>query len=392
MKKEVLAIFLVVFVGLLGYSIILPILPLYAESFGASPLTAGLLFTSYAVCSFIAGPILGSLSDKHGRKPWLIFSQIGTVIGFLMMGFASSLPWLFAARILDGLSGGNIVIAQAYVSDITEPSERAKTFGLIGVAFGLGFIVGPAIGGILAHWGGYALPAFAAAGISALSILVTAILLPEPKREHHVTESDPKHIIQHFRKFAKDPNLRLMLLLFFVYTFVFYMFTTTMTLYLARTVHANAQQLGFLYGFVGLMVLIGQGGIIRVLLKYFSERRVARYGFISWFISFIVLLFLPKTWPFIILATTFFSLGISQIRPTLTSMITKTASRTEQGKTLGVTQSVDSISAILGPTIGGIVLTYAPLPTFAILEATGVLAGLLLVGQITGHTKEIGRI
>ena len=379
MKKEVWAIFLVVFVGLLGYSIILPILPLYAETFGATPFVAGLLFTSYAICQFIGGPILGALSDKHGRKPWLIFSQVGTVIGFIMMGAAPTLAILFAARIIDGLSGGNVVIAQAYISDITQPQDRAKTFGLIGVAFGLGFIVGPMLGGILAHYGGYPLPAYVAAGISFVSIILTALILPETAQEKHRVEGNILELLKHMRAFLKTPTLRTMLLEFFIFTMIFYTYTTTLTLYLERTLSANAQQLGLLYGYVGILVMLGQGVIIRILLKKFPEREVARQGFAFCLASFLVMIVFPSSWGWMILAASLFSLGVSQLRPTLTSIITQHVRRDEQGRTLGVTQSADSISAILGPTIGGFLITYTPLINFGILEAIGALIGVVLL-------------
>src|SRR5262245_30658902 len=165
--KKLLPIFVVVFVDLLGFSIILPLLPYYALSFKATEVTIGWLVASYSICQFLAAPLLGSLSDRYGRRPVLIYSQIGSFLGFLLLGTASFLPhalvWLFVSRIVDGVSGGNLTIAQAYISDVTAPEERAKSYGLIGVAFGLGFLVGPAFGGFLSRWG-YDVPAYAAAG------------------------------------------------------------------------------------------------------------------------------------------------------------------------------------------------------------------------------------
>src|SRR5262245_60949356 len=182
-NKSLIPIFIVVFVDLLGFSIILPLLPYYASQFGAAPLTIGVLIASFSLCQFIAAPILGDLSDRYGRRPVLIYSQLGSCLGFIALAMALHLPhplaWLFVARIIDGLSGGNLSVAQAYISDITRPEERAKTFGMIiGVSFGLGFTLGPTLGAELSVYG-YDIPAYVAAGLALISMLATLILLPE---------------------------------------------------------------------------------------------------------------------------------------------------------------------------------------------------------------------
>src|SRR3712207_1474474 len=179
LSSPLVPIFLIVFIGLLGFGIILPLLPLYAETFGASPFTVGVLIASYSLMQLVATPYLGALSDRTGRRPVLIISQVGTVVSFILLGLANSLPLLFLARILDGISGGNISTAQAYISDITDEDGRAKAYGLIGAAFGLGFILGPALGGLLSQGENHHIPAFVAAGISLLSLLLTVFVLPE---------------------------------------------------------------------------------------------------------------------------------------------------------------------------------------------------------------------
>ena len=181
-KSPLLPIFLIVFIDLLGFGLILPLLPFYAKSFGANELTIGLLLASYSLMQFIGAPVLGRLSDRYGRRPILLISQLGTFVGFIMLGFANGLGMLFASRIVDGVSGGNISTAQAYIADISDEKNRARNFGLIGAAFGLGFIMGPAIGGFLSQFG-YQVPAFAAAGLSFLSMTLTFFLLHEPERK-----------------------------------------------------------------------------------------------------------------------------------------------------------------------------------------------------------------
>lgn len=183
-NKPLFSIFLIVFIDMLGFGLILPLLPYYAETFGASDTVIGLLVASYAAAQLIGAPLLGRLSDRFGRRPILLISLVGTLLGFLLLGFASTLFILFAARILDGITGGNISVAQAYISDVTNSKNRAKGLGMIGAAFGLGFIIGPATGGLLSQWG-YAVPAFAAAGLVAINLLMVALWLPDlsPKKE-----------------------------------------------------------------------------------------------------------------------------------------------------------------------------------------------------------------
>ena len=171
MTRPLVVIFLTIFVNLVGFGIIIPLLPFYAESFGASPLTIGLLFAIYSACQLVASPALGDLSDRYGRRPVLIFSLLGTVVSFVMMAMAHSIWVLFAARIVDGLSGGNISTARAYVADVTEPKDRSKAYGLIGAAFGLGFIMGPALSGILAAYSITA-PIWAAAAVTMVATLM----------------------------------------------------------------------------------------------------------------------------------------------------------------------------------------------------------------------------
>ena len=188
--KRLATIFAVVFVDLLGFSLILPLLPYYAEKYGATPAVVGLLVASYALAQLIGAPLLGRLSDRYGRRPVLLVSIAGTVLGFLLLGFAEPIAALFGgsdaavlavlffSRILDGLTGGNLSVAQAYITDVTDVKNRAKALGLIGAAFGLGFIIGPVIGGVLSQWG-YALPAFVAAGLATANLIAVYLFLPE---------------------------------------------------------------------------------------------------------------------------------------------------------------------------------------------------------------------
>ncbi len=176
-RSPLLPIFLIVFVDILGFTMIIPLLPFYAQSMGASDFVVGLLLSSYAICQLIAGPVLGKLSDQYGRKPLLILSQIGTLIGFILLAASKTLWLVFLARIIDGITAGNLSLAQAYISDVTVPEKRAQSFGIIGIAFGVGFTIGPGISGELARFG-YVAPILAACALSFTSILCTTFLLP----------------------------------------------------------------------------------------------------------------------------------------------------------------------------------------------------------------------
>src|SRR5919112_1160597 len=176
--RPLLIIFLTIFVNLVGFRIIIPLLPFYAETFGASPVVIGLLFAIFSLCQLVAAPVLGDLSDRYGRRPVLIFSLAGTVVSFVVLALAHSITMLFLARVVDGLSGGNISTARAYVADVTEPKDRAKAYGLIGAAFGLGFILGPALSGVLAGVS-YTAPIWAAAAITTVAALMAWMWLPE---------------------------------------------------------------------------------------------------------------------------------------------------------------------------------------------------------------------
>src|SRR5712691_12661254 len=177
-RSPLLPIFLIVVVDVLGLTIMLPVLPFYAEHFGASPAVVGLLVSTYALCQLVAGPALGSLSDQLGRKPVLIVSQVGTFLGFLLLAAANSLWMVFASRVIDGLTAGNLSIAQAYIADVTAPKERARSFAVIGIAFGIGFLVGPGASGYLTKHFGFHVPILLAAALSFLSIMGTTFLLP----------------------------------------------------------------------------------------------------------------------------------------------------------------------------------------------------------------------
>jgi MFS transporter, DHA1 family, tetracycline resistance protein len=382
-KSPLVPIFLIVSVDVLGLTIILPLLPFYAEKYGASPAVVGLLVSLYAFCQLIAGPMLGRLSDRMGRRPLLLVSQLGTFIGFLILAYAHVLWLVFLSRAIDGLTAGNLSLAQAYISDVTKPEDRAKSFGLIGIAFGMGFLIGPGLSGFLSKFS-YQYPIFVAAGLSATSILATYFLLPstipvaaDGATPRKFTVLDWGNYVRYFRQ----PGLASLLWQFFAFTFAFSMFMSGFPLFAERryTWHGAAfgpQQVGYVYAYLGFLGVILQGGLIGRLVKQFGEARLARVGFLLGLIGLAALGF-SYTIPLLLLVAAVASCGTGVIRPTLTSMITQSADRSEQGVVLGLTQSLNSISAIAAPALAGFLIDHSLLSTWAV--TAGAVCGIALV-------------
>jgi DHA1 family tetracycline resistance protein-like MFS transporter len=385
-RSPLLPIFLIVLVDVLGLTIILPLLPFYAEKFGASATVVGLLISSYALCQLIAGPVLGRMSDHRGRKPLLIVSQFGTLIGFLILAFAGSLWMIFLSRVIDGLTAGNLSLAQAYIADVTTPENRARSFGVIGVAFGIGFLIGPAISGYLAQFG-YVYPILAAAFLSASSIVCTAVLLP--KAEPHTNQGaggsggrrldvfDWKAYTEYFAR----PGLGRLLWQFFFFAFSFALFISGFALYAQRryTFHGHpfgAKEVGYVFAYVGFLGLILQGGLMGRLVKLLGERTLVWTGFAVSAVGY-GLLASTRTVGQLLAASTVNSYG-GVLRPAVTSLITQQADRHEQGVVLGLTQSITSISQIIAPVIAGTLIDRGQLGAWALMTAGVAFVGMLV--------------
>jgi len=359
----------------------IPLLPFYAEKLGASPSQVGWLIGAYAACQLISGPLLGKMSDSMGRKPLLLVSQVGTFVGFIITAFAPNLVILFLARMIDGSTAGNLSLAQAYISDITKPEDRAKSFGVIGIAFGIGFLFGPAISGILAK-SSYQYPVFAAAGLSALSILSTAMLLPEARPEKN---SDGRRLLLvqwgEYVKYFREPRLSIRLWQFLSFIFAFSMFTSSFPLFAERrlTWHGAAfgpEQTGFVYGWAGFLGILTQGPALGVLVKKFGEETLNRVGFCAYVAGYGLLAFTHSITQLAIAATVTAFGGF--IRPTLTSLITKAAPRSEQGSVLGLQQSLTSVAQIAAPPFAGLLIQAGALTTWGITAAAITGLGLAL--------------
>ncbi|MCE7934229.1 MAG: MFS transporter [Chlorobi bacterium CHB2] len=376
-NKALVSIFLVVAVDVLGLTIVIPLLPFYAEEFGASPIVVGLLFASFAVCQFLAGPILGRISDRIGRRPTLIFSQIGTFIGFLVLGFANSLFLLFIARIIDGVTAGNLSIAQAYISDVTKPEERTKAFGFIGIAFGLGFLIGPAMSGFLSDFG-HSVPAFAAAGLSLTSIICTIVLLPSTPVAP--SPSPRKGRLSGFSEYLRRPATRRSLLEFFAFALAFALLIGGLAMFLERQFGFKARETGYLFAFSGLMGAIVQGGLVGRLATAWGEVKLSTIGFFAMAISYIPMGFIHD-WRLFLIGVVVGGFGSSVTRPALTTLLTKSVGPHEQGEALGVSQSLNSIAQIIGPILAGALIEQGQLVWYGIVAAVIAFWGMSLTLQ-----------
>lgn len=387
-KRQLTTIFVVVFIDLLGFGVILPLLPYYAETFGADPTQIGFLVASYAAAQLIGAPMLGRLSDKHGRRPVLLLSIFGQMAGFLILGFAQSMAVLFASRILAGLTGGNISVAQAYITDVTDERSRAKGLGLMGAAFGLGFIFGPALGGSLSG-GGFALPSFVAAGFSLLNLMMVALWLPESLAADQRAElasrpAAPFTVGAMVRALGRHRVGPLLQIRFF-FGLAFATFQSVFALYALYRLGMSPQETGFVLAYVGLLSVLIQGVAIGRLTAWFSDDGLIMASTVLMAGSMLAWAFVASLpWLLVVLAP--LSLAGGVMNTVINSALTKAVRRAEYGGTLGIAASVESSTRVIAPTMGGWLLqvagTSAPgIFAAAVLFALAPYAWLRLFGR-----------
>jgi MFS transporter, DHA1 family, tetracycline resistance protein len=354
MKKSPLASILsIVFIDLIGFGMIIPILPLYAQRFQATEWQIGLLLASYSLMQFLASPLLGWLSDRYGRKPVLLCSLVGSALGYVLMANAVSLTMLFAARILAGISGASVGTASAYIADITPPENRSKRIGLIGAAFGVGFILGPAIGGILSHFSVVA-PFWFAAVLSILNAIAMWILLPEPDR-HAVRQQGPVNLKETFEQ-AGSWRLGVITLIYFIGIAGFAIVTVIYAQVSNRRFDLNQSQISYIFVMMGLIGALIQGGAIGRLAKRFGDVNLAITGFAVMAISMMAMPLAHSIFSFLLFSAGL-ALGNSLSQPTMSAIASKGASPALQGRVLGIVQSAGSLGRVFGPVIAGILLT-----------------------------------
>jgi DHA1 family tetracycline resistance protein-like MFS transporter len=370
--RRLLIIFSIVLVDMISFGLLIPLMPGYAERFGASPFIAGLILSAYPAMQVIAAPILGRMSDIFGRKPILLLSIGGTVAALLLLGFANALWMLAASRMLDGITGGNISVAQAYITDITSVEDRGKAFGLIGAAFGLGFIIGPVTGGLLAGYGSH-VPPFFAAGLAAVNLLLVTLLLRESLSEQRRAEiaATPAHgfSLRELASTLKLPRVGPLMWVRLVIGFTFAVFEGGFSLWASAGLHLSERDIGFVLAYVGVLSVSIQLGLIGRLTKRFKDPQLivsaislAAIALLAWGVS-------PSIWTLLALMP-FLSLGMAVSNTIVGSALTKAVYPDEVGGIVGLSTSVGALTRIPAPAVAGGLLSLG-------IWAPGVLAGAL---------------
>jgi multidrug resistance protein len=392
-------IFLIVFIDLVGFGMIIPILPFFAENepFRATPFEIGLLFAAYSWMQFFFSPLLGRLSDRYGRKPILFLSLLGSAAGYLIIGFANTLALVFVGRIVSGITGANISAAQAYIADVTTKENRAKGMGLFGAAFGLGFILGPGIAGILSKFSIY-LPFYVAACLSLVSAAAAFLLLPESLVRKAGSESltGPLAALGRLRERA-FLNINVT---YFLLVTAFSIMTYAFVLYTGNRFGYDAEKNGYLFVFVGLVSVIAQGLLLGRLVRIFGELILTAIGCLMMATSlFIIPIVGPANGGLAALLgiCVLLSLGNAVASPSLSSLASRISHEDEQGSSLGIMQSAASLARAIGPTVGGVLMNNAVdrvddstvYRTFWTASAIMVVALLAWVLFITFGRKEL---
>jgi MFS transporter, DHA1 family, tetracycline resistance protein len=360
-RASLATLFLTIFIDLLGFGIVLPLLPYYARQYGASGIMVGFVVGAYSLMQFFFSPVWGRLSDRIGRRPVLLISLAGSAVGYTVFAFADSLALLFLARILSGIAAANIGTAQAYIADITPPEERARGMGMIGAAFGLGFIFGPPVGGLLSSWGtahgfhGNFLPGVAAALLSLTALTLGFFALKESKSERSVPRSriPPQFDRRLWSFIAGQKTLRAVLLTLFLIILAFAGMETTVTLHGRDRFQFTARDFGWFFGLMGVIVAFVQGVMIGGLNRRAGERRLAATGAVSLGIGLVLIPMIYR--PSLLYAVAVLvALGQGLSFPSLNALVTKIAPDGERGSILGISASVASLSRIIGPPLGGV--------------------------------------
>ncbi|MCU0226227.1 MAG: MFS transporter [Bryobacterales bacterium] len=394
-RSALTLIFATIFLDLLGVGILVPVIPFLVRRFESDALTVGLLALSFSAAQFLAAPILGVLSDRYGRRPVLLLSLLGSAFGYFLFGWAGALWIMFLGRIIDGFTGGNISAAQAYIADISPPEDRAKNFGLVGAAFGLGFIIGPALGGVLAKIS-LAAPAYGSGVLALVTMAFGYFRLPESLRPEDRTTKPllPSDLnpLTHFFRALQRSDLWPILVAFFAINFAFSGMQTNFAVYTADKLGMGPEANAAVFAYIGVMAVLMQAVIVRKLSKRYSDRNLAAVG-----ITIMVCGFGATAWAHdlftLYVACTLTPIGSGLTTPTLTSLISKLVTAREQGWALGASQSAASLARIAGPVWAGWVYDRisqgAPYWTGAIWMVLALAVVLLAIRPAAGKASEV---
>ena len=378
--KRLYVVFLIIFTEVLGFSMVLPLVPFLGLSLGLTPIQIGLIASVFSFCQLFASPITGKLSDRFGRRPLFILSQLSTFAGFILLGFATSALLLIMSRLIDGLLGSNMTVSQAYISDITEPEHRTRVYGYSSGVFGAGLIFGPFIGGVLSRID-YSIPMFFAAAITLTSIVLVIFFLPES-----VTEKSNKLSlrlndvlpVKDAIQFAETPQIRNILLMFLIFNTGFFLFISNFSLMAEAQIHVTADQVGFYMAWIGVLRVVIQTFLIARLLRALGEGSMLKTGIIAMIVSMVGLVF-SADFLFVFVPLIFLAYGTGVSRPILTSRLTNSVPKKETATVLGVNNSLTSLAQIITPIAGGFMIQYLPPQLLPILSALFFSSLLLFV-------------
>jgi DHA1 family tetracycline resistance protein-like MFS transporter len=376
LKPGLPVVYLTVFIDLLGFGLILPQLPFYAEKFGATGLWVGAILTAYSAAQLVGASLLGRLSDRVGRRPILLLSLAGSAASFLVSGFADSLWLLLLARALAGLFGGSIAAAQAVIADVTAPTERAKYMGLLGASIGLGFVFGPALGSLLAPFG-FGAAAFAAAGVAAANLVFAFFRLPETRAAEARRHAHARLAFSNFVDALRHPSIGRLLAATFFSTLAFVAMEATFALLGEARFGLDASRLGLVFAYVGVVMVVVQGGLVGRLAPRFGERALATTGSLLMAVSLGALPLVPSLAAALgVLAG--LAVGQGLTTPMLSTLLSRATDADEQGGTLGLGQSLAAAARAVGPLGAGWLYDRAVGAPYAASAAVMVLAAVLV--------------
>jgi MFS family permease len=364
----------VCFVDLLGFGMVFPLMPRYARELGAPDAWIGLLFTSYSAMQFIFAPLWGRLSDRIGRRPVLLISIAMTALAFLGYGLAPNFAWLLTTRIFAGIATANLAVAQAYVADVTPPEQRARGMGLIGAAFGFGFVMGPALGGLLARHS-LGAPAFAAAGLALANGVAAFFILPEPER--HRTAAPSASRLAVFKEALGQPGVGRLLLCYFLAMAAFSAMESTFALLSADRYRLTDLELGYVFAFIGACMVLVQGALVGPLARRLGEQRLLTIGTVLMVGGLASLPYAPGV-PGLLAGTALLAVGNGLVQPSVTSLLSRWTHAERQGGSLGLAQSAAAFGRIIGPQTG--TFTFHLAPAYPYLGGASVMALASLLG------------
>lgn len=341
---------------LLGFGLVIPILPTYATQLGATSFEVGLVMAVYALMNFVFSPFWGTMSDRHGRRPVIAFTVLITALAFLMLANAHSLALLFAARMLAGIGSANIAASQAYITDVTPGEKRAKALGMIGAAFGLGFIFGPPVGGFIKEHYGMDAVGYTAMGLSLLNLVLILLFLPESLKEKDPGNKLELKPVTSAIKALRNERFRDLFLTSFIYITAFSMMQITVALLWEQHYGLNEAHIGYMFAFIGLASAIVQGTMVGWLARTFGEPRLMVIGSVFMGLGLLLIPFVPDAYfvPLAFIPILMLAFANGCMMPSITSLLSRNATDKEQGQVLGMNQSFGSLARIAGPTMGGL--------------------------------------